>query len=461
MRILPRQRNRSPAAGVSGLGASPLARGLVFAAIPVGGAFYDLVTRQLILTTAGTVEAETPAVPGGTAARAIYGSGSGATAPRTLLDSISGPHSVFVEGSLRVNAAAYWAFQSAESGAGNGFGIKFDDVAIVNNSAIYWSNNSNRTNAGSGALGTDSEKYYHRFSVTNDGTNSRWYTKGGLISTAAMTALPTSNANRRTRILTDYFSSAGSAGVSLILAWDRVLSDAENAAVIRNPWQVFAAQDVAPIVDVTSGGGTTYNVSVAESVTLADADGSTAAFSSAQAEALTLADAPVGAAVLGVGRTESVSLADTAAGAWSTPAALAEAMSLADATDATTGPNVYDVSVTEAFALADSSTGEFPFQAPQFSGADAWPRKRDTLREDVLDAIEALAPSKKIEREAKQAFKRAVDAPQAPSIGPALAQAIAGASERIQALVAQAITQAQAQQRRARRRKQQQQLLLM
>lgn len=210
-----------------------------------------------------------------------------------------------------------------------------------------------------------------------------------------------------------------------------------------------------------SSGGTTYNVSIAESVNLADADGSTAAFSGARAEALSLTDAPAASAILGVARTESVTLSDAAAGAWSTPAALAEAMSLADASDATTGPNTYNVSVTEAFALADTQTGEFPFQAPQFSGADAWPRKRDTLREDVLDAIEELAPSKKIEREAKQAFKRAADAPQAPSIGPALAQAITGASERIQALVAQAITQAQAQQRRARRRKQQQQLLLM
>jgi len=215
--------------------------------------------------------------------------------------------------------------------------------------------------------------------------------------------------------------------------------------------------------DITpaAGGPATYNVTVTEAVTLADAPASTAVFSTAGAESITLADTPASSAVLNDSVTESTALSDTAAGAWSTPAALAEAMSLADASDATTGPNVYNDSVTEAFALADSSTGEFPFQAPQFSGADAWPRKRDTLREDVLDAIEQLAPSKKIEREAKQVFKRAVDAPQAPSIGPALAQAITGASERIQALVAQAITQAQAQQRRARRRKQQQQLLLM
>lgn len=257
------------------------------------------------------------------------------------------------------------------------------------------------------------------------------------------------------------FLNAPNCKTYLAAVWNRCITDAEVATLSRNPWQTFAKQDTVPVVDVTSGGGTTYNVSVAESVTLADADGSTAAFSGARAETLTLADAPVGAAILGVARTESVSLADAAAGAWSTPAALAEALSLADASDATTGPTTYDVDVAEALALADSSTGEFPFQAPQFTGADAWPRKRDTLREDVLEAIEQLAPSKRIEREAKQAFKRAVDAPQAPSIGPALAQAITGASERIQALVAQAITQAQAQQRRARRRKQQQQLLLM
>lgn len=210
-----------------------------------------------------------------------------------------------------------------------------------------------------------------------------------------------------------------------------------------------------------AGGPVTYNVSVAESITLADAPVSSAVFSSAGAESITLADAPSGAAVFSTEGAEAIALADSAEGAWSTPAALAEALSLADATDATTGPNTYNVDVEEALSLVDTSTGEFPFQAPQFTGADAWPRKRDTLREDVLEAIEQLAPSKKIEREAKQAFKRAVDAPQAPSIGPALAQAITGASERIQALVERAIVQAQAQQRRARRRKQQQQLLLM
>lgn len=249
----------------------------------------------------------------------------------------------------------------------------------------------------------------------------------------------------------------------LTALWNRPITDAEVTSLSANPWQAFAEVAATPLVEVASGGGTTYNVSVAESTSLSDALTGIATFSSAGSESITLADTPASSAILSASVTESTSLSDTGAGAWSTPAALAEAMSLADDTDATTGPNVYDVSTTEAISLADTQTGEFPFQAPQFSGADAWPRKRDTLREDVLDAIEKLAPSKKIEREAKQAFKRTADAPQAPSIGVALAQAITGASERVQALVERAIVQAQAQQRSARRRKQQQQqqLLLM
>lgn len=212
---------------------------------------------------------------------------------------------------------------------------------------------------------------------------------------------------------------------------------------------------------ITSTGAGPTEGTVAESVTLADAPAAVATFASVQAEVVTLADAAGVTAEFSSAQTESVALSDSAEGAWSTQAALSEALGLSDSCDATTGPAVYDVDITEALALADSSTGEFPFQMPQITGADAWPRKRDTLREDVLGAIEQLAPSKKIEREAKQVFKRAVDAPQAPSIGPALAQAITGASERIQALVAQAIVQAQARRRHARRRKQQQQLLLM
>lgn len=255
MILRPTVRTRQPVTGVQIVFGSPLARGLKFAAIPVGGSFYDLVTHQLIMTTAATTESETPAVPGGTAAKAIYGSGSGSTAPRTLLDEIAGPHTLFVEGSLRVNASSYWAFHSGESGAGNGFAIKFDDVAIVNNSAIFWSNNGNRTNAGSNALGTDSEKYYHRLSVTNDGTNSRWYTKNGLVNTAAMTSLPIAHANRRTRMLTNHASDSGNAGVALVLAWDRVLSDAENAEVIRNPWQLFARTGPRIYMPGTAAGG--------------------------------------------------------------------------------------------------------------------------------------------------------------------------------------------------------------
>ena len=211
----------------------------------------------------------------------------------------------------------------------------------------------------------------------------------------------------------------------------------------------------------TTSGSSTFNVSVSEGITLSDADAGTGTFAPATAESVSLADTPAASGIFVSESAESVSLADVAAGAWSTPAALAEALALSESTDATTGPNVYDVDLTETLALVDVSTGEFPFVAPQFTGADAWPRKRDTLRQDVLDAIEALAPSPKLEREAKQAFKKAVDAPQAPAIGPALAQALKGASERVTAIVEQAIAQAQAQQRRARRRKQQQQLLLM
>lgn len=219
--------------------AHPLSAGLVFACYPVGGAFYDAISGQ-ITAHPGTKRFRAPVDGNITPAVAAIGSGGtgGQFTNQVGLDLISGVHSIFVEGSLEVNASTQALVRSFESGAGNGFGLSFDDVALINNGFFYWRNNGNGTTSNSGALGTNSEQFTHRVLLTNDGTNSVFYAKGALNRTVANAALPTANTNRRTTVVGSN-NTQGSGSIDVVLAWNRVLSLTEYLQIYFNPWQVF------------------------------------------------------------------------------------------------------------------------------------------------------------------------------------------------------------------------------
>lgn len=81
--------------------ANPLARGLVFAVVPVGLRWVDLVSGMSYSESPTNVDSVVRRPSGGAAAHALMGNvdGGGSFASQTGLDRLAGPCSVFVEGS--------------------------------------------------------------------------------------------------------------------------------------------------------------------------------------------------------------------------------------------------------------------------------------------------------------------------------------------------------------------------
>lgn len=256
LRIRPREAIAQPQGYAEIDWSNPLTEGLVFAALPAGGNFLDVISGQLSLTA--EVQRARATIDGGKQSAVSLVGGIITTFPnQTGLDTIAGPHSIFVEGSLETNAATLTVVTTYEPGSGFGFNVQYDDVSSINNGMRYGQNNSSgQVNTGSNALGSNSEQFTHRAMITVDGANGRWYTKGALNSTTAYASFPTANANRRTRVLGNNFGGAA-ASAALILGFNRALSLSEYRQLYDNPWQIFC-DDVALNV-ATGASGTTIS----------------------------------------------------------------------------------------------------------------------------------------------------------------------------------------------------------
>src|ERR1700741_2005186 len=195
----PRRRITQPQQGARIDRANPLAQGLVLCAIVVDSGFYDLISGQVV-THPGTMKVRPPG--DGNRQRSIAALGTGASGGkftnRTGLDEIVGPFSLFVEGSMEVNASTQTMCMSRDPSTGKACGVKFDDNAVIFDGFIYYAENGNQTNSGSNVLPANSEKFAHRIMITADGVNSKFYCQRNLVKTAATAVLPTSNVNRRT-----------------------------------------------------------------------------------------------------------------------------------------------------------------------------------------------------------------------------------------------------------------------
>lgn len=221
-----------------------ITQGLVFAAYPLGSCFYDAVSGLVSSKNSGNNKHL--ATVDGNCAPAIHGAGASGTgglfAQRTGADRIAGVHSVFVEARLTNNASVAHVFRSFESGNGDAFGLVFDDISLVTNGLYYTANNADRGASLYGALGENSENFAHRVAMTNDGVNTRFYTKGRLNCSVAGTTLPNANNNRRTSV-------AGSNGtqavqsVALALVWNRPITLGEYQRLFFDPEVVFGSED--------------------------------------------------------------------------------------------------------------------------------------------------------------------------------------------------------------------------
>lgn len=233
----------------------PLARGLVFFCYMVGGVWYDAVSGQ---TTPHPGTLRGRAAVDGNAGVSLSGIGAGAAggqfANQTGLDRIAGPFSLFVEGSLEVNATNSSLVRSFEASNGDGFGINLDDVDLVVNSVLYWCNNGNRGSSSSNSLGSNSENFTHRVMVAHDGATVYRYLKGSLNNSGASAFVPNANAARRTTMVGTN-GTQSSASVALVAAWaPRVLTLEEYRELYYNPWQILSGGAYLSLIAPAGGG---------------------------------------------------------------------------------------------------------------------------------------------------------------------------------------------------------------
>lgn len=238
------RRNHKPGAAVQLDTGNSLLRGLVFCALPIGGNFYEIFSKQWA-NHAGTLRARKTVNGNRSASVSAVGQSTtgGAFANITGLDKVAGAVSIFCEGSLEVDNSTGTVILSNETNNNHGCGLRFDDTAIVTNSLIYYAEGGNRSNTASDSLGANSHLSTYRVSFAHDGTNIMWYINGKLVQTTAVATVPVADPTRRTQILGH--TTAGvenGASCALVLAWNRAITAAEAKKLHDNPWQIFSRQ---------------------------------------------------------------------------------------------------------------------------------------------------------------------------------------------------------------------------
>ncbi|MBN9430723.1 MAG: hypothetical protein J0H09_29880 [Burkholderiales bacterium] len=138
------------------------------------------------------------------------------------------------------------------------------------------------------------------------------------------------------------------------LAYDRLLSAGEHQALAENPWQIF--RPVRRRIWVSGGSaGQTYNESLTEVGSAADAPTSTLVASATLSEAANATDAPGSTQIATGGISESASASDAVSGALVAGAALTEAATASDAPGSTI---VAGAGVSEAATAIDAPAAD-------------------------------------------------------------------------------------------------------
>lgn len=168
------------------------------------------------------------------------------------------------------------------------------------------------------------------------------YSNTGSIPTAALTNLVVGATNTAAYLNGSVFGA---------LAFNRVLSAAEIQSLSNNPWQIFKSQSRR--IWVAGTGGTVWNVSISESVSLSEALSAIAGFQGNQAESLALADSQSATNVAVVSASESIPLADAPSSGVATGASISESLALAESISSSA---LFSASMTEAMALVEAVT---------------------------------------------------------------------------------------------------------
>jgi len=346
-----------------------LGRGLVFCCYPVGNGFYDAISRQFV--SAGSTASSSLVKPiDGSGASAIHGTNSAALtfARQTKLDLVNGAFTIFAEAAQGANRVEGSIVKSFSSGNGFGLDIRFDDGSSAFDSfnvytgngtsaGAYTGGSPNRSLVGGPVANDLSYKFTRRFALSLDASqNIRWFAKRKLLQTSAWsgTRLPAASTNRLTSICNN-----ANHKISLLLAWDRVLTINEYAMLYDNPWQVFA--DMVPFyvpADPTAAG-------IVESGSAGDSCSASVATNTAITESASATEVSFPAGLVLI--TESGSASESANGLTTETAAITESSS---ATESSNGGLNYGVvgTGTEVTVSFGSSTTYFEYDIGNSDG---------------------------------------------------------------------------------------------
>lgn len=238
--IVAKPPNRRPSIGAPINYGHPLASSLKLAVIADSKLPVDSVSGQVATVIATSVPALTPYADEGVA---LSGTTAWKFANPTGLDAIAGVGTIFIIATIINGGSGLFLFNSGENIAGNGVGIRMDDALSVTNGVILYGDNASQAVSGFDILGTSAEIRMHRVAITWDGTNAVFYVRGAVTTSVSTSWVPTANANRRTRIFTQWAESVvASPPLVALFAWNRVLTRSEILQLSITPYAMFAPQ---------------------------------------------------------------------------------------------------------------------------------------------------------------------------------------------------------------------------
>lgn len=255
---------------------NPVARGLVFCAVPFGNTAIDLVTGVVGTSNNAAISQSVHSVGTGLSRR---GEGRAITGTTTTTDVITWPVSTKRGGTMIAEATILclgggnssnnglyqFAGNCDGSSSGDGFSLGIDNYSIQpNRGAItngrYGNQKSGVFYSATGVLGDPPclRTHFFGYSATANGVSGNYFAGGNATAYSGQNANGTTTTNRQATILAP--SITGVAGtrnsyVLLALFWDRAISPAEYARIYDNPWQLFTPQSrIIYTADAVAGG---------------------------------------------------------------------------------------------------------------------------------------------------------------------------------------------------------------
>lgn len=158
---------------------------------------------------------------------------------------------------------------------------------------------------------------------------------------------------------TNYFS-AFTGQVAWVAAFNRILSDAEHMAIVRDPYGFCLGSLAQRRIFFGTAGGNVYNESVSESMTAAEVVSAIGTFPRTIAETVTPTDIYSQGAVINDSIAESASPADTISNVAVFPRTISESAPIAEVVNAQN--NTFNVSIAESGSAnnTQAATGIFP-----------------------------------------------------------------------------------------------------